>query len=857
MKKTSYTLGDSGPLAVYGPALIDHGYAIVPIAVGKKAPNFDNWEKSRSSLPQLEEWLQNGHRRAGVGILTKDTPGVDLDIRDEELADMAEEKAREIFGDAPVRIGMAPKRLLVYRTEKPFKKMRSNKYRTPDPFDEDEWEYHQIEILCDGQQFVAYHTHPETKKPYVWPDEKIDKDGNVLQEGGPRSMSVRELPAITVEQCQELIDWFEEEAEARGWELAKQKRKVAEGDFDNDDPFVEDSSAIDISYEEMRNTLMLVPGAEDHDTWFQVGMALYHQFDGDDDGRALWHEWSETADNYDAEALDRRWDTFDVHGKKRAPLTARYIIKLAREAANEREEKIGLKLREMFSTAKTKADWNKARRVMQETEIDAIGRASIVQLAKDRLDQINNGNKTPIVEVRKALAYLGKGDEKTPGWASTWVYDTSDDKFFCTERKISVSKQGFDAMYDRKALTKKDVLEGRTTPSSTASALALNMYKIPTIQGRRYAPGEDPIFYENGAAYANTYDETDIPEPIERLRPKDKIAINIVKNHIRHLLADPRERRLLADWLSWVVQNPGKRINWTILLQGVEGDGKSFFGYLLSAVMGRTNVRMLDASILESNFTDWVVGQCVTCVEEVRLIKSHNKYEVLNKMKQFITNPRIDVHPKGAKNYNTENTTNYMLFSNFKDALPLDENVRRYCVLFSQWQRRDKLLEFKAENPDYYDELYGAIAVAAPALRDWLLNRDQSEEFKPKGDAPDTPSRRKMIAAARPEFINSLYDLIEEKAHEFITEALLSATILAETLNERGLEAPVKKAMSSMLTRANFEQVGRVKFDGMLHNIYTKMPEMFMSGGRGDEEFDHKLVREYMAKAKSDFDEEL
>ena len=46
----------------------------------------------------------------------------------------------------PLRIGKAPKRLLVYRTAAPFKGIKR----------------HPLEVLCLGQQFVAYAVHPET-----------------------------------------------------------------------------------------------------------------------------------------------------------------------------------------------------------------------------------------------------------------------------------------------------------------------------------------------------------------------------------------------------------------------------------------------------------------------------------------------------------------------------------------------------------------------------------------------------------------------------------------------------------------------------------------------------------------------
>ncbi len=59
----------------------------------------------------------------------------------------------ERFGETLVRVGRWPKRLLLYRTETPFPKMKAG----------------QIEILGLGQQFVAFGLHPGTGEPYSWP----------------------------------------------------------------------------------------------------------------------------------------------------------------------------------------------------------------------------------------------------------------------------------------------------------------------------------------------------------------------------------------------------------------------------------------------------------------------------------------------------------------------------------------------------------------------------------------------------------------------------------------------------------------------------------------------------------------
>ena len=832
----SKAVREGGYLAQHGAALIDNGYTIIPIQVGKKAPGFDGWQKTRSTKPQLDEWLENGHRWSGVGILTKYTPAIDLDVLDEEVVLKLEEWVRFNIGDAPLRIGRAPKRLMVFRTDEPFCKMRSTIYR-------DEWGDKQlIEVLGDGQQFVAYHKHPDTGRPYTWPN-------------GDDPLTVRapDLVTLSPEQVEDLFAYFDELAEARGWEVEKAARKLPT-QFDADNPFLEDSSPVDIRDDELRARLLLVPNPEDYHTWVQVGMALYHQYDGDDLGRQLWHEWAETADNYDADALDRRWADFNIRGKRKAPITARYILRLSKEAVENTTAALALELRDAFLSAKDLKEWEAARTRTREAEIDGLARAQLAYVAKERREAIS-GVKISLVEIKKALSFMPKRAEKTPQWCRNWIYDTSDDRFFNLETKISTTQQGFNAMYDREAMTKKDILDGRTSPSSTASSLALNMFKIPTVSGRRYEPGRDPIFIAPDGTFANTYPEHEIPPLPEKILPRDKRNIERIKRHIAHLLADPEEQRMFLDWLSWVVQNPGTHANYAVLLQGVEGDGKSFFAQLMRAVMGVSNVRMLNAHILESPFTDWAVGQCLACIEEVRLIKAANKYEIMNRIKPFITNDHIEVHPKGKPVYNAKNTTSYLLFTNYKDALPIDDDSRRYLVLFSQWQRKELLDKFKEENPDYYDKLYATFEESAPAIRQWLLNHQQHESFNPRGDAPVTKARAFMVRQAQPEFIQNLNDLIAEDTVPEISADLLDVTTLSDHMVSLGLDFPAPKAMASMLQRYGWEQLGRVNIDGNYRRFWSRRPEKFRRGHGEEAEVNTKVVREFLAMRKEALEE--
>jgi putative DNA primase/helicase len=61
------------------------------------------------------------------------------------------------------RTGLPPKRLIPCRCVAPFKKVAAQ-FKTPDGV------VHKVEVLCDGQQFVAEGIHEDTHQPYRWAD---------------------------------------------------------------------------------------------------------------------------------------------------------------------------------------------------------------------------------------------------------------------------------------------------------------------------------------------------------------------------------------------------------------------------------------------------------------------------------------------------------------------------------------------------------------------------------------------------------------------------------------------------------------------------------------------------------------
>ena len=149
-------------------ALVKLGYEPIPIMSGRKRPPMNGWQNVRIALSHDEDtitpWADTYPGALSTGIRTRSTPGFDIDIRDQNIADEVEQALLNMIpqqGTILKRVGLPPKRLIPFRCTTPFKKISAT-FKAPDDV------VHKVEVLCDGQQFVAEGIHEDTQQPYHW-----------------------------------------------------------------------------------------------------------------------------------------------------------------------------------------------------------------------------------------------------------------------------------------------------------------------------------------------------------------------------------------------------------------------------------------------------------------------------------------------------------------------------------------------------------------------------------------------------------------------------------------------------------------------------------------------------------------
>ncbi|MGF6370766.1 hypothetical protein OKW40_003516 [Paraburkholderia sp. RAU6.4a] len=561
--------------------------------------------------------------------------------------------------------------------------------------------------------------------------------------------------------------------------------------------------------------------------WLNVLRGMHHQGTGLGQSDAWLEavtEWSSRGEKYEDGVVDEKWDRLTRSPSVR-PVTFATVIEMAKKARIAwKRQRVTHWLEQIQATD----DEGQLRDTLpqlirSDTAVDQLARKRLVPALHARLQEVT-GLSFQIEEVRGLLAPAVTQDaDAAPAWVHEYVYVTDDDVYFNKRTKARLSHRAFNVTHNRD-MPKND----SGYPVRQAADAVAAKWNLEVVRRIGYHPQMGDVFQVNGVPHVNRYDPASVPSMPDVLMADQQAAVEAVKAHIANILQDKREQQLLMSWLAFVVQNPGKKIRWAPYLCGPEGDGKSFFLELLGLVMGSANVRSLNGHTLEASpFTDWAVGQCVTAIEEMKL-HGHNRFDASNKLKPFITNESIDVHPKGKQTYQAVNTTQYIIFSNYLDGVPITDTDRRYMFLRSRFGAAS-LQQFKAENPDWYSNLFNAIRTHPEAMRFWLMHfADFHADFKPDGSAPLTAMREIVIDMSRTEVDAACQEVLTDKAPG-VTQLWIASTCFVDAIKAKlGPDSQLVRRKLAAIASQFLTDNGYVRMGDERHRVGpTREPSYF------------------------------
>ena len=580
----------------------------------------------------------------------------------------------------------------------------------------------------------------------------------------------------------------------------------------------------DVTMEIAEDVLTKIDPNCGHQQWVEMGMSLKHQFGPE--GLDLWDKWSEGSDDKypGREKIAAKWKTFRVNTKDRVPVTFRSVIKMAKESGWDDEP-----LKQRGTKTLKRWIWDDDR-TADELRSEGISRIAELglpsQLARDEIlhdlaDVLRkkSGTKPSIVALRKQLQEEIRSQRKAapsplPPWAKDFVYVGGHyNEFYSLKDSYKCPPVTFD--HEHKRDMERDDIEPHD--------YVLNECMIRQVQDYAYHPGRDPFFTdERGFRCVNTYRDSYAKPDATHL----KEAKRLLKRHLSGLIKEPEYRRTVMDIIAYLVQRPGEKIMWALLIQGVEGCGNGTLADIAAAVLGNTNVRRLEAgAALESQFNDFAAGSQLVVFDEVRNV-GENKFKVMEKVKPLITDPFVELNRKYERQRNVKNVANYILTTNHHDALPISDDDRRFFVLKSALQTKADLVANQVT--PRCKELHAFIEAHPGAFRAIFEAHIISKGFDPKGRAPETPYRQELSRSGESPLKAEIRDLLDAQRSPYISRDLLSIGTLAAELNHNPqFGRTPTQTVANVLSEMGYVRVGEARVDGPSHRLWAQRGSKF------------------------------
>ena len=212
----------------------------------------------------------------------------------------------------------------------------------------------------------------------------------------------------------------------------------------------------------------------------------------------------------------------------------------------------------------------------------------------------------------------------------------------------------------------------------------------------------------------------------------------------------------LISWFAGLFTNV-RGINMVALAMiALPGTGKGFFLSFMRNLVRAVNMAELTgvAAVVQKHNTA-IRNKRLVVINEMSSTKDEFKSN-FDKIKSLITDPRISIEPKCVDGYQIDNISNFLLFSNHRDSIILEERDRRYAVFeMSDVHINDTAyfdaLETKTFNQETYDAFYTYL-LDFPAVSVRSI--------------PDTDLRREMINLSKPTPLKFLDAVLRERGEE-------------------------------------------------------------------------------------------
>jgi hypothetical protein len=618
----------------------------------------------------------------------------------------------------------------------------------------------------------------------------------------------------------------------------KEKTRHTPGREVESDITLGDAICGDITIENCEKYLPDPKSIDGYAAWRDIGMIMHHQFHGSDEALAIFNNWSSEVENYNGyDDVENNWLQFGnrTEGKLLTfrSLISAYNKKQAVETTEDLRKEVYEKAERLLADCKDviHLTGTVAPRLWSLADGIVVLEKDFTQAVRKRFSELQPGSELSPTEAKRAMKTKRKeaDDYETaamdfkahngPKWCRNWVWVSEEELFLNTETCVALTSRGFSAHFD------SHLPKGDNAPSNAANHVRNNYY-VPKVMRTRYMPGFDPIFEHEGISCVNTYTENfrcAVPEEVTT--PGGLKAVALFRRHIELMFGGwNREAQIFCNFLMCAVASPPIKVRWAPVIIGAQGDGKSLLYDLIAAGLGVNNTRQIKGSTIanaaQTSFSGWMQGHCFGAIEEVKW-HGRNRYEIINFLKDYITNKVVECHAKNQDTKNLYNFVNFLIFTNYLDAIPIEMGDRRYYVV----QSKVPLVDLLTREPAYFSHLTDAIHKNPGDIICWIRSIEWHKDFIPDAPAPITAAKRAAIIASTDDVQEVVEELIQFSDDPLISDEAICFLPLfskVQTLLPGIVKSDQDFKVAGALTKLGFAKVARTSIEGERQAVWGR-----------------------------------
>lgn len=218
---------------------------------------------------------------------------------------------------------------------------------------------------------------------------------------------------------------------------------------------------------------------------------------------------------------------------------------------------------------------------------------------------------------------------------------------------------------------------------------------------------------------------------VEHIKSNEDADISRILYHFEVVANfNPEVYEYLLNYFTWLFQNPSRKTNVCLLIQGKQGTGKTtLVENLLRKMMGRRYIYDTpDIDSVVGRFNSAIAGKFMVVLNEAT---GKDTYGVIDKIKDSITRTEVGIEYKGVDKIMVQDYCNYCYTTNNVKPIAITEDDRRFQVIECSDKHKKDVV--------YFNKLYDAIADddVIKTFYKFLMGRD-IKNFNPERDRVKT-----------------------------------------------------------------------------------------------------------------------